>query len=227
MPPPTDPTAVLISQYPKEHRHVRSSVALSVGIHLLVSAIVCLVLYWLGFTSLKDLLTHGGAIAENGPAPEEPFLVEIVPEEVTPPPTPNPEFIQQVVKPKVVPPPPPPKKVVKQEPRPQPKFTAPNAHGQGISNALSVARVGSSGLPAPSYPVPAKDAGQQGTVTMHVTFGADGAVASADVVGSSGYAILDSWTRNFIFGHWKNASLANQTVHVPVVYDLSQPSSAH
>lgn len=223
-PPPTDESAVLISQYPKEHRHVGRSFALSVFIHLFLAAVVCAIMYWLGIMSLRDLLMKGGAIAMNGPAPEQPMTVELIEEDLQPPPTPNPEFIQEIVKPKVVPPPP--KKPVPKPPenRPKPKYTAPNAHGSGETNMLSEARVGSSGLPAPPYPYAARDARQEGTVRMRVVFGADGSVSTADVVQSSGFSLLDSSTRNFIFGHWKNAQLANHTIEVPVIYDLTHPS---
>jgi hypothetical protein len=36
---------------------------------------------------------------------------------------------------------------------------------------------------------------------------------------SSGVTLLDVSTRNFIYGHWKNASLANKSVSVPIIYD--------
>jgi TonB family protein len=220
---PDEPAIALISQYPREHQHVRRSALLAVGIHLLIAALVCLITYWLGIVSLRDLLTKGGSIAESGPAPEveEVFLVE---QELTPPPTPNPEFVQQIVKPKVAPPPVPPKKAVPKPNPVKPHYTAPNAHGQGTTQNLSVARVGSSGLPAPPYPYAAHNAGDEGTVGMEVVFGPDGSVASAEVVQSSGYSILDVSTRNFVYGHWKNAQLANQTIHIPIIYDMTQPT---
>jgi len=223
---PETETPILISSYPKEHRHVGRGVAVSIGIHVTVAALVCLIMYWLGIMSLRDLLMKGGALAENGPAPEEPVAVDLVYEDPPPPPTPHPEFVEQTVKPKVVPPP----EIKKPVPKPvtqiKPRYTAPNAHGEGKTQALSVARVGSSGLPAPSYPYAARNAGQEGTVGIEVVFGSDGAVSSAEVVQSSGSSILDVWTRNFVYGHWKNAQLANQTIHVPVVYDIAQ-STAH
>src|SRR5271154_3631389 len=100
MPSTPEENSVLISQYPKEHGHVRRSVALAVFFHLFIAALVCLITYWLGITTLKDLLSKGGSIAESGPAPEEPMTVELQLEDITPPPTPNPEFIQEIIKPK-------------------------------------------------------------------------------------------------------------------------------
>jgi hypothetical protein len=181
-----------IVDYPKEHPYVGRSVALSIGIHILVSALVCLITYLLGISTLKDLLSKGGAIAESGPAPEQQIIVELVKDEILPPPTLNPLFIKQIIKPKVTPPPPKPqpKPEPKPVPKPPPHFTAKNAQGEGKSQAVSVARVGTSGLPAPSYPTQARDAGQEGTVGMQITFGADGSVADAEVVQSSGVTLL-------------------------------------
>jgi TonB family protein len=225
-PPSAEPSAAIISQYPAEHRHIRQSLALSVFLHLFVAALICLVMYWLGLSSLKDILLRG-SIAETGPAAETPMTVELVEEDLTPPPTPNPEFIKQIVKPKVIPPPP--KKLTPkpQPPKPRPHYTAPNAHGQGITQNVAQARVGSAGFPAPSYPYAALNARQEGTVHMQVTFGSDGSVASATIIQSSGVTLLDVSTRNFIYGHWSNAQFANQTITIPIVYDLSNPTSAH
>jgi TonB family protein len=227
-PPATDKPAVLLSQYPKEHKHIRRSVAIAVGAHIFVGALVCLITYWLGITTLKELLEKGGAIAETGAAPEEPMTVELQLDDTPPPPTPNPLFIKEIVKPKVVPPPVPPKKPEpKPVNKPRPRYTAPNAKGQGITQNVSAARVGSSGLPSPSYPQSALNAHEGGTVGMRVVFDSGGGVASADVVSSSGVTILDVSTRNFIYGHWKNASLAGQTVHIPIIYDPSDQSGGH
>ena len=218
MPPRPEETAVLISQYPKEHQHIRRSIAAAVFLHVFIALMVCLVTYWLGITTLKELLEKGGAIAETGPAPEEPMAVELVEEEIPPPPTPNPEFVQELVKPKIIPPIPP-KKVIKPDTKPKPRFTAAKATGEGKSQNISVARVGTSGLPSPSYPADALSRHEGGTVGMQVSFGPDGSVASAEIRESSGVTILDISTRNFVYGHWKNASLANSIIHVPVIYD--------
>jgi TonB family protein len=224
--PPTETTpaaanerAVLITKYPKEHKHVGRSLALAVFLHVFIAALVCLVTYWLGITTLKDLLEKGGAIAETGPAPEEPMTVELQIEDTPPPPTPNPEFIQEIVKPKIILPPPPKKVAIKPDTRPKPHFTAPNAHGQGLTQNVSVARVGSSGLPSPSYPYGPLSRHEGGTVSMEVVFGPDGRVSNATILSSSGVTELDVSTRNFVYGHWKNATLANTTIHIPVIYD--------
>jgi TonB family protein len=218
-PAATEKPAVNLSQYPKEHRHTRRSIAIAVGVHLLVAALVCLITYWLGITTLRDLMEKGGAIAETGAAPEEPMTVELQLEDLTPPPTPNPEFIKEIVKPKVAPPPVVPKKPEPKPNKPTPKYTAPKATGQGISANISAAKLGSSGLPKPSYPQDLYNQHEGGTVGMEVVFGSDGSVASASVSSSSGITELDQSTKNFVYGHWKNASLANSTIHVPIVYD--------
>jgi TonB family protein len=218
---PADPNESpdLLAQYPKEHRHTASSLALAIGLHIFVAALVCLITYLLGITTLRDLLEHGGAIAETGPAPEETMTVELVIEQTPPPPTLNPEFIREVIKPKIIPPVPPKKVVIKPDTKPKPRYTAPNAKGEGKSQNISVARVGSSGLPAPGYPAQALAEHEGGTVGMEVVFGSDGAVSSASVTESSGVTLLDVSTRNFIYGHWKNATLANTTIHIPIIYD--------
>jgi TonB family protein len=218
MPSLSDETELLLSQYPREHQHVGRSVAVSIFLHLTIAALVCLITYWLGITSLKDLLSKGGAIAESGPAPEQPMTVELQLEDIAPPPTPNPEFIQQTIKPKVAPPPVPIKKP-DVKPVPKPRYTAPNAKGEGKTQNVSPARLGTSGLPYPSYPAEALNRHEGGTVGIRVVFGPDGSVSSADITESSGVTLLDVSTRNFVYGHWKNASLANQTIHIPVIYD--------
>jgi TonB family protein len=219
MPPPQDKSAVPLSHYPKEHHHVGHSVALAIFLHVFVAGLVCLIAYWLGIATLKDLLSKGGSIAESGPAPEEPMTVELQLEDVTPPPTPHPVFIQEIVKPKVVPPPEIKKPIVKPDTKPKPRYTAPNAKGEGKTQNVSVARAGTSGLPHPSYPAEALNRHEGGTVGMEVIFGADGSVQSATVIESSGVTLLDISTRNFVYGHWKNVTLANTTVHIPIIYD--------
>jgi TonB family protein len=221
-----DENAVLISKYPKEHQHVGRSLALSIFIHLTVAALVCAITWWLGITTLKDLLEKGGAIAESGPAPEQPMTVELQYEDTPPPPpTPNPVFIQNIVKPKVPPPPVPLKKPeVKPNTRPKPRYTAPNAKGEGKSPNISAARPGTSGLPSPPYPYEALARNEGGTVGVEVVFGPDGSVKKAKVRQSSGVPLLDVSTLNFVYANWKNASLANTTIHVPVIYDPSKSS---
>jgi hypothetical protein len=54
---------------------------------------------------------------------------------------------------------------------------------------------------------------------MHVVFDSGGGIASAEITGSSGVSLLDSWTRNFVYAHWRNAALANQSYDVPFIYD--------
>jgi len=79
---------------------------------------------------------------------------------------------------------------------------------------------GTSLLPHPPYPPEARDRRQTGTVTMSVQFDAEGSVAQARVVESSGVPILDSCTRTFIRDHWHSLAYAGQTVSVPVQYTL-------
>ena len=200
-------------------------VLIAVGIHLFLAGLVCLILYIMGIQSLKQLLEKGGAIASSGPAPQ--IVVELKLEEVKPPPTDHIEWEKQILKPKpivIVKPPPKPKPVVKPIVKVIPRFTAPKATGSGTSNAVSAFKAGTSGLPHPSYPYAELQAGHGGTVMMHVTFDGGGNIANADIVGSSGYTSIDSYTRLFIYEHWKNTGLNGQSFNVPIVYDPGRGS---
>ena len=211
----------VLTKYPPDQTRIGRGLAIAVGVHFFAAALVCLILYLLGIISLRELLEKGGAIASSGPAPEQQMVVELKLEDILPPPTDHIEFIKQILKlkPVVVPPKPPPKPIPKPVTKPPPKFTAPKATGAGQSNAVSAAIAGTSGLPHPSYPYEALQAAEGGIVQMHVVFDSSGSIASADVTGSSGVTLLDNWTRNFIYGHWKNPGLANRSFDVPVVYD--------
>jgi TonB family protein len=255
LPRATDKKPVRFSRYPGDRRYVGRSVALSVVLHVLFAALVCLLAYWFGIVRLKDLLNKGGSLAESGPAPEQAMTVNLVMAQPRPPPpvptpkpvpvptpeakptpTPTPQALPVLppIQLKIVTPAPAPASVPSSSPttvaasakptakpiaKPKPKFTAAHATGQGKSQNISPARVGTTGLPAPSYPAEALARHEGGTVSMQVLFGPDGAVMNAEIQQSSGYSILDVSTRNFIYAHWKNASLANTTIHVPVIYD--------
>jgi hypothetical protein len=228
---PATPAISQLAQYPQDELRMGRGFLIAVGAHLFLAALICLILYLLGIVSLTELLEKGGSIASSGPAPEQPMIIELKLDKVLPPPTDHIEFIQQILKPKEIPKPVPPK------PKPTPiqkiiiaikkeiatvvpkRFTAPKATGSGNSSAVSGFVKGTSGFPYPTYPYEDLQAGEGGTVQMHVVFDGGGAVTSADVVSSSGVTSLDTWTRNYIFGHWKNASAANQSVNVSIIYD--------
>jgi TonB family protein len=212
---------VLISQYPKETLHVPRSVGISIGIHVVIAGLVCLMFYLWGITSLRELMLKGGAIAETGPAPEQ--TIEIQLEDITPPPTDHVEFKKEIIKPKVEPPktPPPPKIPPKPQEAPK-RFTAPNAHGEGITNRVSTAQVGDSGLPKPSYPFAALSRRIAGTCHIRVTFDSSGAASELTINQSSGSSLLDTNTREFVLSHWKNPQLAGGTYNFPIVYDPTQ-----
>ena len=222
-----------LTNYPPEDARVVRGIVMSVALHLVVAGAICLILYLLGIVSLRDLMSKGGALASSGPAPEQPMTIDIKLDDLLPPPTDNPEFIKQVLKekpipvvvipkpPEVKPPTPVAKPVAKPVVKAKPAFTAPKATGSGNSAVASAAVAGTSGLPRPSYPPEALNQNEGGTVRMHIVFDGSGAVASADVTSSSGVILLDTYTRNFVYGHWKNASLAGRSYDVPFVYDPS------
>jgi TonB family protein len=222
------PAISQLAQYPRDELRMGRGLLIAVGVHLFLGALICLILYLLGIVSLKELLEKGGSIASSGPAPQQPMIIELKLDKILPPPTDHIEFIKQILKPKEIP---------KPIPKPTPiqkivtaikheiakvlpkRFTAPKATGSGNSSSVSGFIKGSSGFPYPNYPYDALQAGEGGTVQMHVVFDAGGGVASADIVSSSGIIELDTSTRNFIYGHWKNASVANQSVNVSIIYD--------
>jgi TonB family protein len=220
----TAPAPARLMEYPPDDLRVGRGFLISVSLHFGTAALICLILYIMGIVSLKQLLEKGGAIASSGPAPQQ-MIIELKLDDIKPPPTDHIEFIKQILKPKPVvvikPPPPPPKPVPKPVVRQQPRYTAPNATGQGVSKIVSSFVLGSSGLPAPGYPYEARVAHESGEVLMHVVFDAGGGIASAEVTKSCGYSNLDTSTRDFINENWKNSSMANKTVDVPIVYDPS------
>jgi TonB family protein len=78
--------------------------------------------------------------------------------------------------------------------------------------------VGSHQLPVPGYPGEAYAQHIEGTVMMRVSFDASGGVSNAEVVDSSGSALLDSSTRHFILENWHEVDMAGQTQTVPIQY---------
>ncbi len=212
-----------LQDYPKEPSRLGLGVAIALGLHLALAGVLCLFFLFFGIGSLKELLEQGGSIATSGPAPEQTLIVELKLDDLKPPPTDRIEFIQQILKPK--PQPVLPKPEPKPEPQPvkpivaaKPKFTAPKATGSGTSDTVSSLVVGTSGFPHPPYPYQALSQHLGGTVMMRVSFDGGGAVSAAQVIQPSGVAVLDASSRNFILGHWKNASMAGRTVVVPIKY---------
>ena len=62
---------------------------------------------------------------------------------------------------------------------------------------------GVGGGPEPTYPKHALDQGLEGTVTLTVTVGANGEIASVDVASSSGHALLDQAAIRAVKQGWK------------------------
>jgi outer membrane biosynthesis protein TonB len=53
---------------------------------------------------------------------------------------------------------------------------------------------------------------------VQVSFDGSGGVVSAEVVSSSGSALLDGETRHFILSNWREADMAGQVQTVPIQY---------
>lgn len=96
-----------------------------------------------------------------------------------------------------------------------------SALGAGMAEAFSKLVIGSEHFPAPQYPAEARDLGEKGTVYLRLQFNELGRVADAQIVQSSGHALLDSNARSFILRHWQDARFAGQVITVPVVYALT------
>ncbi len=238
-------TAAYVPHFPPEHRYVSTSVALSVLIHVVVAGLVCAAITLL---TLTVLIEQKASVAQSGPAaptvnmelisdtpptppaprpaataPTIPLPVTTQPAIPLPAPTftaphpspPTPDTVARSLSPTEAP-----KTLAKTGGKPKPKFTAVHATSQGKSADISPPHVGSAGFPAPGYPPDALAMRQTGTVGMEVAFGPDGRVKSAEVRSSSGFRVLDKWTRDFIYSNWKDASRANTTVDVPVIYFL-------
>jgi TonB family protein len=75
--------------------------------------------------------------------------------------------------------------------------------------------------PEPTYPLLAKESGQQGTVVLLLEGDAAGNVVSAEVKESSGFPILDRASVDFIKRHWRlPAGDGNREFQVPITYKL-------
>ena len=232
MKPPIVPRHMLLRHPPGEHRHLGKSVALSMLAHVLFGALVCGAAYWFSSVTLKNLLAVNPSLPATGPAPEQTMTVEFLAPAPTPPRTPlplqptspYPTIVQQEPKPATTPPRKPehPKTLAKITKKPKRAHTAPDANGAGLTPSIVSAHTGWPGLPRPDYPPEAFYHREGGTVSMRVVFGPNGAVQTAEVRQTSGFGILDNYTRSFIHAHWKNANYANTTIDIPIIYDPSK-----
>lgn len=92
-----------------------------------------------------------------------------------------------------------------------------------VNQLARISNTGASGSrpePAP-YPPIARDAGEQGTVTLQMTADPDGRVASLQILRSSGFTVLDRFTEDFIRRHWRlPAGSPNQLFETSIIYQL-------
>jgi TonB family protein len=186
--------------YPPEQLYVRWAAPASIGFHLLLVVVVLVLAYVHHIRSLRDMMT-----ASINQLPIDQLQVILIDENKPPPPTDHPLWIKQLIIPKVKPPPPPPP-----PPKPKPKPVPVRMVPRLI--------VGSHHLPVPGYPPDAYAQHIEGTVMVQVSFDASGGVAEAEVVESSGSALLDSATRHFILENWHEVDMAGQTQTVPIQY---------
>jgi protein TonB len=83
--------------------------------------------------------------------------------------------------------------------------------------------------PPPRYPVPARRAGMQGTVTLRVLVDTRGKPQDVVVVHGSGHPLLDRAARRKVLADWRfeparvNGRRVPAWALVPVVFQLRQP----
>jgi TonB family protein len=198
---PVNGNADALLDYPPERLYVRWAAPASIGFHVLLAVIVLVLAYLHHITSLRDLMT-----ASISQLPTDQIQILLIDENKPPPPTADPVWIKQLIIPKVKPPPPPPPPKPKPKPKPQPVHIVPKL------------MVGGRTLPSPSYPMDAYQAHIQGTVMIQVTFDGSGSVSNAEVVESSGSALLDSSARHDILSNWHDPDFAGQTQTVPIQF---------
>lgn len=209
----SQPQPAHINDYPPERNYAREAVGVSVGAHVLVVVIIGIIALIFHVKSLRDLMLQGGSIEMHAPPPEEHIEVYLKDELPPPPPLPTPEFIREIVKP-------PPEPVVIEKPKPKPPQPTPAAPAPHVEMESRLV-IGTSGLPHPGYPTRAKLMHISGTVMISVSFDSTGRAVQAEVVSSSGSAMLDEPTRSFILDNWRNEAFAGRTETVPVEYDLN------
>ncbi len=82
--------------------------------------------------------------------------------------------------------------------------------------------------PKPPYPLAARHAGEQGTVTLHVLVRSDGTVGAVQVVESSGYTVLDDSAVQTVRDRWRfaparlNGVAIESWVKVPIRFTLDR-----
>lgn len=91
------------------------------------------------------------------------------------------------------------------QPQSQPQTQAVNTSASGLSNTHTT----------PPYPPVARRLGQDGTVILSITVGADGSVTAAQVATSSGVPELDQAAVDWVKGHWRYKPAMLNGVAVP------------
>ncbi len=89
---------------------------------------------------------------------------------------------------------------------------------------MSISSTGSTGeRPQPPYPQIARDLAQQGTVVLTMTVDQNGSITNIAVKQSSGFAILDRSTLEFVRRHWMlSAGEAGRVYEAPIRFILAQ-----
>jgi protein TonB len=152
-----------------------------------------------------------------------------------------------VQEPQNAPPPPPPTKMqvptlptvappdieVPQQPAPSPTISV-QAQPQPPAAVTQPASTSAAGIASthtiPPYPEQSRRMGQQGTVTLRVSIGADGVVTDTQIVQSSGVPELDQAALAWVKSHWKykpamqNGQPIASTAEAAVVFNLKNAS---
>lgn len=143
------------------------------------------------------------------------------PKQETPPPQPQ---MEKVIPTQTVPPPviqiapAPDAQTIQVQPQQQQPVQPVDASASGLTNTHTT----------PPYPPTARRLGQQGTVILAITVGADGAVSAAQVETSSGFPELDQAAVDWVKAHWRYKPAMQGGAAVPsatkaaVKFDLKQ-----
>ena len=182
----------------------KAPLTIAIGLHIAL----LLVGYLSRHDTLLDLIAKGESPAVLPVDPQPVQEVEIV--DLTPPPPPeaNPDFVtpQKV-------------EVPQPKPKPQPPVVAAST-AKAIQFAPSTVVIGDKNFPKPQYPYEAKLRHYQGTVTISLNI-VDGQILSADVAGSSGYAILDTAASSWIRQRWHFPPDTTRNFSLPVQFQLT------
>lgn len=179
--------------------------AVALGLHA--------ILLTLGFLNRHDTLLDliaKGEVEAAAPAPPQMLEQEVILDDTPPPPPVNdPDFVKpEEARPRVA-----------EAPKPLPKVETPPKPAPAASYAAANFVVGDKDFPQPPYPYDAKLRHYQGTVVVALNV-VGGQIVGAEVASSSGYAILDTSTVQWVRQKWHFPADVTRNLTLPVKFQL-------